>query len=66
MKTGTIAARVFIGGFLCSAAPAQSDLKLVDLDVVAFDSHGQPVTDLTADDFQITDAGKPQTISFFP
>jgi VWFA-related protein len=29
------------------------------------DNRGQPVTDLKADDFQITDAGKPQTVSFF-
>jgi len=33
--------------------------------VVALDNHGQPVTDRTADDFQITDGEKPQKISFF-
>ena len=29
------------------------------------DSHGQPVTDLTAGDFQVTDADKPQKIIVF-
>jgi VWFA-related protein len=41
------------------------DLKLLDLNVVALDSHEQPVNDLTVDDFQVTDAGKPQKIVFF-
>ncbi len=43
----------------------QPDTRLIDLNVVAVDSRGQPVTDLTSDDFQITDAGKPQTIVYF-
>lgn len=38
---------------------------MVDLNVIAVDSHGAPVTDLTRDDFQVTDAGKPQKIVFF-
>lgn len=37
----------------------------VNLNVIAVDSHGQPVTGLTRDDFQVTDAGKPQKIAFF-
>ena len=41
------------------------DLKLLDLNVVALDSHEQPVNDLTVGDFQVTDAGKPQKIVFF-
>ncbi len=41
------------------------ELKLLDLNVVALDSHEQPVSDLTAGDFQVTDAGKPQKIVFF-
>ena len=45
--------------------PGQSGSRLVDLNVVAVDKHGQPITDLTADDFQISDSGKPQKISFF-
>ncbi len=39
--------------------------QLVDLNVVALDSRNQPVADLTAADFQIADAGKPQRIVFF-
>lgn len=38
---------------------------MVDLNIVAVDSHGEPVTDLTRDDFRIADAGKPQTIDYF-
>jgi len=41
------------------------DLKLLDLNVVALESHEQPVNDLTINDFQVTDAGKPQKIVFF-
>ncbi len=41
------------------------DRKLLDVNVVALDNRGQPVNDLTADDFSITDAGKPQKIAFF-
>jgi VWFA-related protein len=37
---------------------------VVDLNVVALDSHGQPVTDLTRDEFRVTDSGQPQTIAF--
>lgn len=32
---------------------------------VALDANGQPVNDLTADDFKITDSGKPETIAIF-
>jgi VWFA-related protein len=39
--------------------------KLVDLNVVALDNHDQPVGELTADDFQVTDGGKAQRIVFF-
>ena len=39
--------------------------KLMDLNVIAVDNRGQPVNDLTADDFQVSDAGKPQKIAFF-
>jgi VWFA-related protein len=43
----------------------ETDAKLVNLNVVAVDNHGRPVNDLTADDFRITDDGKPQKIVFF-
>jgi VWFA-related protein len=48
-----------------SAAFAQETGRLVRLDVVALDSAGQPVSGLTADDFQIADQGKPQKIALF-
>ncbi len=35
------------------------------LNVVALDGHGQPVTDLTRDDFRVYDGGKPQPITWF-
>lgn len=60
--------RMAIGlGFVLMALDADDspDLKLLDLTVVALDSHEQPVNDLTVDDFQVTDAGKPQKIVFF-
>lgn len=43
----------------------QPERKLVNLNVIAVDSHGQPITDLTGGDFQVSDAGKPQKIAFF-
>jgi VWFA-related protein len=43
----------------------QPERRLVNLNVIAVDNHGEPVTDLTADDFQVADAGKPQKIAFF-
>jgi VWFA-related protein len=39
--------------------------RLVDLNVVALDGKDLPVEDLSADDFQVTDNGKPQPILFF-
>jgi VWFA-related protein len=38
---------------------------MVDLNVIAVDSHGEPVGDLTSDDFQVIDAGKKENIAFF-
>jgi VWFA-related protein len=65
MKLRAITSMVFVSMLLCASGSAQSDLRLMDLNVVAMDDHGRLVTDLTADDFQISDAGKPQKISFF-
>lgn len=65
MKLRNIASMVVVSTLLCASGSGQSDLRLMDLNVVALDDHGRPVTDLTADDFQITDAGRPQKISFF-
>src|SRR5215467_12755690 len=51
------------------AAPSLPVLKattrLVVVDVVATDGKGEPVADLTADDFTVLEDGKPQKISGF-
>ncbi len=39
--------------------------QMVELNVVAIDAKGQPVTDLTRDELRVTDSNKPQTITFF-
>lgn len=39
--------------------------RLVNVDVVAFDKKGHPVTDLKADDFEIFDNDREQRIKFF-
>ena len=46
-------------------AQAPTPGPLVRLDPVVLDASGQPVTDLTADDFKIVDQNKAQTIFFF-
>lgn len=38
---------------------------MVDLNVVAVDGHGQPVTDLKREELVVSDSGKPQAITFF-
>jgi VWFA-related protein len=51
------------------AAPAAPIVKvttrLVQLSVIVQDKHGNPVGDLTRDDFQVFDGGKPQEIRVF-
>jgi len=52
------------------APPAQppvfrSATRLVQINVVVHDKHGQPVADLKKEDFVVVDRGKPQAISFF-
>jgi VWFA-related protein len=49
---------------LC-AQESQEEPRMVDLNIVAVDGHGAPINDLTRDDFQVADAGKPQKIAFF-
>lgn len=65
MKIPPIAALLLAGSLLHAAGSLQSEPRLLDLNVVVLDRDGQPVTDLTADDFQITDAGKPERIASF-
>ncbi len=48
---------------LVGDGPRQPDARLIDRNVVAVDSRGQPVLDLTREDFQVVEAGKPHTIT---
>ena len=48
-----------------SATVLRATTRLVVVDVVATDSKGEPVLDLTADDFTVLEDGKPQKISGF-
>ena len=41
------------------------DVKLVNLPVTVRDKHGQIVRDLTKDDFNLAEDGRPQTIKYF-
>ena len=45
-------------------AQAPAGAPMVQLNVVALDSDGNPVTGLTADDFKITDQGTAQRVAF--
>src|SRR5436305_11334981 len=48
-----------------SQSVLRATTRLVVLDVVALDEKGQPVKDLTVDDFIVLEDGKPQKISDF-
>ena len=58
---------VFTLAFAASGLLAQAPTPgpQIRLSAVALDAGGQPVTDLTADDFKIVDQNKAQTIFFF-
>ncbi len=45
--------------------PFRAGVDLVNFGVAVVDKQGKPVTGLTADDFQIVENGKPQTLKFF-
>ena len=47
------------------ALTIRTESRLVQLTVVVQDGKGKPVTDLTKDDFSLTDGGKPQSIAVF-
>ena len=53
------------GGELIRRGSEAPEPRMETLNVVVLDNHGQSVTDLTADDFQVTDGGKPLAISYF-
>jgi len=46
-------------------APIKVTTRLVQVNVLVHDHHGNPVADLTKDDFEISDNGKPQRVSVF-
>ena len=52
-----------VATLLCASSSKISGLK--KLNVVAVDSHGQPVTDLQASDFQVSEDGKTKEIAYF-
>ena len=68
-RVGTVMFRIFLALPLVLAPlwaqQSQDEPRMVDLNIVAVDGHGAPITDLNRDDFQITDAGKQQRIAFF-
>ena len=43
----------------------RAGVQMIDVDVVVTDKDGKPVRDLTTDDFEIVEGGKPQTIRTF-
>src|SRR6516225_4868721 len=43
----------------------KAGVDLVSFAVTVVDKQGKPVTGLTADDFQVFENGKPQTVKFF-
>jgi len=43
----------------------RAQVELVEIDAVVVDAQGNPVTGLTADEFEITENGKPQTVANF-
>ena len=55
--------RRLLAGIALIAWPVRPGSPKITLNVVARDSHDQPVGDLTADDFQVSDQGKSQHIT---
>ena len=43
----------------------RTDINFVRVDVIVSDDNGEPVTDLTADDFEVFEDGEPQVIDQF-
>ena len=43
----------------------RSEAELVTVDVVVADKRGDPVADLRAEDFVVTEEGRPQKVQFF-
>ena len=68
-----VAIGILTAATLLAQAPPQaqdtptfrSSVQLIDVDVVVTDKDGRPVRDLTRDDFEIIEHGRPQTIRTF-
>src|SRR5438477_12098399 len=68
-----LAALIAAGQAPPAAAPApagqvpvfRAATRLVEVNVVVHDAHGQPVADLKKEDFTLTEHGKPQALRFF-
>jgi VWFA-related protein len=56
---------VIVGAVALTGQSNPNNATLVNLNVTAVDSSGQPVADLRAEDFQILDNGKPRGIVWF-
>jgi VWFA-related protein len=72
MKTfliATLAMPLTLAWVLADPPPSvptmHAEARVVQIDVVVTDSHGKPVTDLTKQDFAISDEGKPRPIDIF-
>jgi len=65
IRCRTVLALLLAFGWCRADDPFESQRQLINLTVIALDNRGEPVTDLTAADFQVTDRGKPQKISYF-
>lgn len=52
-------------GTLVAQEPFRTGVRLVRLDVSVLDRSGEPVRDLTADDFRITERGRPLVVRTF-
>src|SRR5258706_895867 len=66
-SSSRIFSRAFGAAVLLAQVPAPSATTagLIRLSVAALNSNGEPVLDLKADDFQVSDQGKPQRIVYF-
>lgn len=63
---GALAFVVLVAAQTPSATqPLKVTTRLVQVNVLVHDHHGNPVGDLTKDEFEVSDEGKPQQISLF-
>ena len=65
LLAGAIDVTTATGGQLPVKPRVRSVTRLVEVYAVVTDSHGQPITGLTRDDFIIRDEGRTQTVSLF-